>query len=107
MPWGGRVPRNGFSATWGGRQRLSDRFPELRLNLLTGIIDGNVSIAEARIYLEGETGRTPKRDIVADALEIAARERAWDPLIQHIRVLPQWDGEERVDTWRAKDAGAE
>jgi hypothetical protein len=34
---------------------LSDRFPELRLNLLTGIIDGNVSIAEARIYLESET----------------------------------------------------
>lgn len=81
-------------------EQLSERYPELRFNLLNGAVDGEVDPSEARLFLEMvNDGKTPKKDLVFDAIVIAARNRSYDPLIEHINALPAWDGTPRVEKW--------
>lgn len=85
-------------------------FASVRANKLTGVVEGveTVTIAAARLFIDQcFDGKTPRRDIVMDALEILAERRAYDPLTEHVEGLPRWDGTHRVMTWLCDYAGAE
>lgn len=86
---------------------VRERFPELRLNRLTDAIEGGVSVADVRLYLEGYLGKLPRTDVATHAMELAAKRGAYDPLTDHIEGLPEWDGVERLGDWLVKYAGAE
>lgn len=89
----------------------------VRKNLLTdaleihGDADRSVltdeRLAEIRFSLcYAKNGQDPAKDKVADALALIGERRAYHPVRDYLAGL-EWDGEERLDAWLCRYAGAE
>ena len=57
-------------------------------------------------YLAGAYTEFPKQKVIT-ALTAAAEDRAYDPVLDYLAGLPEWDGSERVDTLLVDVLGAE
>jgi predicted P-loop ATPase len=79
--------------------RISELFPDIRTNVMTGEVEGAPDAALARFRIEAVTGKTPKKENVRDAMRIVADQRKYDPLAAMLDSLPTWDGEPRLGKW--------
>jgi predicted P-loop ATPase len=59
-----------------------------------------------RIAMWERCGLSVGKDPMAEAIEIAAAERAWNPLTEWLGAL-EWDGEHRLNSWLSRYLGAE
>jgi putative DNA primase/helicase len=79
--------------------RISELYPDIRTNLMTGEVEGAPDAAIARFRIEAVTGKTPKKDDVNDAIRVVADRRKYDPLDVMLEKLPEWDGVPRLSRW--------
>lgn len=49
----------------------------------------------------------PKKDMIFDALTYVAEKNSFDPALDWLESLPEWDGINRLDTWLSKNFEAE
>lgn len=66
----------------------------------------DVDDAGLRVWFEEKWG-IQGRQKVADAVELAASARPYDPVKEYLETLPPWDGEPRIDTLLVDMLGAE
>jgi predicted P-loop ATPase len=65
-----------------------------------GIITDD-DIAQMKLWFGKSWGFEPNDAILGSAVTCLALENGFDPLIEHLESLPEWDGVSRLDTWLA------
>lgn len=119
-----RTQSGGIADTLGNLTLILTHDPglqELRWNELAETIDvrnpdklpwkqakagwADADVAQLKLYIENKyslysTAKT------AEALSIAAAQRAWHPIREYLAALPEWDGTERLDTLLVDYLGA-
>lgn len=75
-----------------------------------GADEGNLAtdddVARIRHWLGVEWGFEPRKEILSDALTVIACENAFDPILDFVEALPDWDGKSRLGGWLARYFGA-
>jgi predicted P-loop ATPase len=61
------------------------------------IIDADVS--KIKLWLSNNYGIEPNSNILGESLTILALENSFDPLVDWLDALPEWDEVPRLDTW--------
>lgn len=82
----------GHSTPWGGKKDA----------LITD--DDAVKI---KVWCSNRYRFEPKKDMIYDALTYIAEKNSFDPALDWLESLPEWDGVNRLDTWLSKNFEAE
>lgn len=75
-------------------------------NGLAGVSIVDDDITKIKFWLSQNFGFEPNSNIISEALTYIAVRNSFDPVIEWLDTLPEWDNVERLDTWLKDKFGA-